>query len=80
MHSGYGYLIQQFLDYSSNHRTDKWGGSVENRCRLGLECLKVMIEIWGPARVGVKVTPCGGFNDLGYVGSSFMISYKVTYL
>ncbi|GJE88362.1 alkene reductase [Phanerochaete sordida] len=65
LHSANGYLIHQFLDYTSNQRTDQWGGSIENRCRLGLECLKVLVEVWGPARVGIKVNPCGGYNDMG---------------
>ncbi|KAJ3551865.1 hypothetical protein NM688_g4462 [Phlebia brevispora] len=65
LHSANGYLIHQFLDYNSNQRTDEWGGSIENRCRFGLECLKALIEVWGPGRVGVKLTPCGGFNDVG---------------
>jgi 2,4-dienoyl-CoA reductase-like NADH-dependent reductase (Old Yellow Enzyme family) len=60
-------LIHQFLDSGSNHRTDQWGGSIENRCRLGLEILKVLVEIWGPQRVGVKLTPSAGYNDLGCV-------------
>ncbi|GJE84576.1 alkene reductase [Phanerochaete sordida] len=65
LHSANGYLIHQFLDHTSNQRTDMWGGSIENRCRLGLECLKVLIEVWGPARVGIKVNPGAGCNDVG---------------
>ncbi|EKM51954.1 uncharacterized protein PHACADRAFT_165282 [Phanerochaete carnosa HHB-10118-sp] len=65
LHSANGYLVHEFLDYTSNKRTDEWGGSVENRCRFGLECLKVLIDVWGPARVGIKVNPCGGYNDVG---------------
>jgi 2,4-dienoyl-CoA reductase-like NADH-dependent reductase (Old Yellow Enzyme family) len=65
VHSANGYLVHQFLDSTSNKRTDEWGGSVENRCRFGLEILKVLIEVWGPARVGIKLTPCAGYNDVG---------------
>ncbi|GJE84577.1 alkene reductase [Phanerochaete sordida] len=65
LHSASGYLIHQFLDHTANQRTDMWGGSVENRCRLGLEVLKAMIDVWGPARVGIKISPCGGYNDVG---------------
>lgn len=74
VHSANGYLMHQFLDYNSNQRTDEWGGSVENRCRLGLECLKVLIEVWGPARVGIKISPCAGYNDVGYVTLSSAVS------
>ncbi|KIP04657.1 hypothetical protein PHLGIDRAFT_109236 [Phlebiopsis gigantea 11061_1 CR5-6] len=65
LHSANGYLPHQFLDYSANQRTDQWGGSVENRCRFGLEVIKAMVDVWGPARVGIKVSPCGGYNDVG---------------
>ena len=59
-----GYLVTQFLDSTSNHRTDKWGGSRENRSRFGLEILKELIEVFGPD-VGIRVMPTGGFNDVG---------------
>lgn len=62
-----GYLIPQFLDITSNRRTDEWGGSVENRSRFGLEVLKAVIEIWGSDRVGIKLMPAGGGNDIAQV-------------
>ncbi|KAG8954531.1 hypothetical protein FRC00_005848 [Tulasnella sp. 408] len=65
LHSANGYLVHQFLDFNSNKRTDEWGGSVENRCRFGLETLKALISIWGPDRVGIKINPCGGYDDVG---------------
>ncbi|KAJ7590033.1 hypothetical protein C8J56DRAFT_1004091 [Mycena floridula] len=65
LHGAGGYLIHQFLDSSSNQRTDKWGGSIENRARFGLETLKALVEVWGPGRVGVKLRPADGYNDTG---------------
>ncbi|KAG9046172.1 hypothetical protein FS837_004927 [Tulasnella sp. UAMH 9824] len=65
LHSANGYLVHQFLDFNTNKRTDKWGGSVENRCRFGLETLKALISVWGPDRVGIKINPCGGYDDVG---------------
>ncbi|KAJ7580244.1 hypothetical protein C8J56DRAFT_896829 [Mycena floridula] len=65
LHAANGYLVHEFLDSTSNIRTDKWGGSIENRSRFGLEILKTLIEVWGPGRVGVKLSPAGGYNDMG---------------
>ena len=65
VHGANGYLVQQFLDNTSNHRTDRWGGSAENRSRFGLEVLKEIVAIWGADQVGVKLNPCGGYNDMG---------------
>ncbi|CAA7264373.1 unnamed protein product [Cyclocybe aegerita] len=64
LHAANGYLVMQFLDNTSNKRTDEWGGSVENRCRFGLEVFKALIEVFGQD-VGVKLSPAGGYNDVG---------------
>ena len=64
MHGANGYLIHQFLDSTSNHRTDKWGGSPENRARFALEVLKALQDVWGPD-VAAKFSPAGGYNDMG---------------
>lgn len=61
VHGANGYLVAQFLEKHSNTRTDKWGGSVENRARFGLEVLKVFIEVFGADKVAVKITPAGGY-------------------
>ncbi|PBK75474.1 FMN-linked oxidoreductase [Armillaria solidipes] len=57
IHAANGYLIPQFLDSSSNHRTDEWGGSIENRFRFSFEVLKTVIDVWGADRVGIKLNP-----------------------
>lgn len=64
VHSANGYLIAQFLDNTSNKRTDEWGGSVENRARFGLEVLKALKQVYGN-NIGIKLSPCGGYNDMG---------------
>ncbi|KAF8170989.1 flavoprotein NADH-dependent oxidoreductase [Mycena galopus ATCC 62051] len=64
LHGANGYIVHQFLDSTSNHRTDKWGGSPENRSRFALETLRVMIEVWGPD-VAAKFSPAGGYGDMG---------------
>ncbi|KAF5346008.1 hypothetical protein D9758_013870 [Tetrapyrgos nigripes] len=63
--AGGGYLIHTFLDNTSNKRTDAWGGSVRNRARFGLEVLEVVSEVFGANRVGVKLSPASGHNDVG---------------
>ncbi|KAK0205605.1 hypothetical protein DFS33DRAFT_1329594 [Desarmillaria ectypa] len=65
IHGANGYLVHQFLDSTSNHRTDEWGGSVQNRVRFALEVVKTALEVWGAERVGIKFNPAGGYNDVG---------------
>ncbi|KAG0704545.1 hypothetical protein DFH29DRAFT_910800 [Suillus ampliporus] len=65
LHAANGYLVQQFLDSTSNKRTDAYGGSIENRARFGLEILKELVSIWGSKRVAVRLSPAGGYNDMG---------------
>ncbi|MDQ8189047.1 alkene reductase [Roseibacillus persicicus] len=57
LHGANGYLLQQFLLESSNHRTDDYGGSVENRARLMCEAVDAAISVWGPERVGLHLSP-----------------------
>ncbi|KAF8198688.1 hypothetical protein K438DRAFT_2115289 [Mycena galopus ATCC 62051] len=64
LHAANGYIVHQFLDSTSNHRTDKWGGSIENRTRFTLKILKELVAVWGPD-VAVKISPAGGYNDMG---------------
>ena len=63
--AGGGYLPHQFLDSSSNKRTDQWGGNAEKRSRFVIEIVRALIEVWGCDRVGVKLSPTGGLNDVG---------------
>ncbi|KAJ7629223.1 hypothetical protein DFH06DRAFT_1102652 [Mycena polygramma] len=63
-HGFNGYLVHQFLDTGSNHRTDKWGGSVENRARFALETLQELIDVYGP-NVSMRISPATGYNDAG---------------
>lgn len=65
VHGANGYLVHQFLDSTSNKRTDEWGGSVEKRSKFGLEVIKAVAEVFGADRTAVKVSPAGGYNDMG---------------
>ena len=64
LHGANGYLLDQFLRDSTNLREDRYGGSVENRVRLLLECVDGAAAIFGTGRVGVKLSPLNPFNDI----------------
>lgn len=57
VHSANSYLLDQFLRDSTNHRTDHYGGSIENRARLTLEVTDAIVKIWGNDRVGIRLSP-----------------------
>jgi N-ethylmaleimide reductase len=57
IHGANGYLLDQFLRDSSNRRTDAYGGSLENRARLGLEVAQAVVDVWGYDRVGYRISP-----------------------
>jgi N-ethylmaleimide reductase len=59
-----GHLIDQFLQDNSNKRTDRYGGTIENRARLLLEVAEALVSVWGPSRVGVRIAPSGTFNGM----------------
>lgn len=63
IHGANGYLIQQFLADSSNHRTDDYGGSVTNRMRFALEVTQAVIAEIGAARTGMRLSPVSPAND-----------------
>jgi N-ethylmaleimide reductase len=65
VHGANGYLIEQFLQSRSNRRTDQYGGSIENRARFLMEVTQAVIDVWGAARVGVRLSPYGVANDSG---------------
>jgi N-ethylmaleimide reductase len=65
IHGANGYLIEQFLQSHTNLRTDRYGGSIENRARLLMEIAQAVIEVWGADRVGVRLSPYGVANDSG---------------
>jgi 2,4-dienoyl-CoA reductase-like NADH-dependent reductase (Old Yellow Enzyme family) len=65
IHGANGYLLDQFLQDKSNHRTDAYGGPVENRARLMLEVTDAVISVWGADRVGMHLAPRGDAHDMG---------------
>ena len=64
VHGANGYLLDEFLRDGSNHRSGPYGGPIENRARLLLEVVDAVSAIWGPGRVGVRISPLNGYNDM----------------
>uniref|UniRef100_Q46TW4 NADH:flavin oxidoreductase/NADH oxidase n=2 Tax=Cupriavidus TaxID=106589 RepID=Q46TW4_CUPPJ len=65
IHGANGYLLDQFLQDSTNQRTDAYGGPIENRARLLLEITDACIDVWGADRVGVHLSPRGDVHSMG---------------
>jgi N-ethylmaleimide reductase len=64
LHAASGYLIDQFLRDGSNQRSDRYGGSVENRARFLLETVEAAADAWAVERIGVRLSPWLDFNDM----------------
>jgi N-ethylmaleimide reductase len=78
VHGANGYLPDQFLNTSSNHRTDEWGGSIENRPRFLLAVTDAVISVWGADRVGVRLSPTNEHGDISDENRWETYSYAVT--
>jgi 2,4-dienoyl-CoA reductase-like NADH-dependent reductase (Old Yellow Enzyme family) len=65
IHGANGYLLDQFLQDSTNQRADNYGGSIENRARLMLEVADAVIGVWGAGRVGMHLAPRGDSHTMG---------------
>jgi len=65
IHGANGYLLDQFLQDGSNHRTDEYGGPIENRARLMLEVADAVVSVFGPGRVGMHLAPRADAHDMG---------------
>ncbi|KAL4876476.1 NADH:flavin oxidoreductase NADH oxidase family protein [Aspergillus karnatakaensis] len=63
IHCAHGYLLDQFLSDAVNHRSDKWGGSTENRARLVLEVVRAVVAAIGADRVALRLSPYAAFQD-----------------
>lgn len=80
IHSANGYLLDQFLQAKTNQRTDGYGGSVENRYRLLGEVVDAVASEFPANRVGVRLAPNGGFNDMGSPDYREQFSYVASRL
>ncbi|NJO42480.1 MAG: alkene reductase [Cyanobacteria bacterium CRU_2_1] len=65
IHAGYGYLLDEFLQSKTNHRTDRYGGNLENRYRFLNEIVEAVLTVFPANRVGVRLSPNSTYNDMG---------------
>jgi N-ethylmaleimide reductase len=77
VHAANGYLLDQFLRDKTNHRTDEYGGSVENRARIVLEIMAVVVDVWGGDRVGIRISPLSKFGDIDDSNPEPLFTYLV---
>lgn len=64
LHGANGYLFDQFFNSSSNHRSDRYGGSIENRLRFLYEVIEAVTEFLPVNRIGVRISPSSGWMDV----------------
>lgn len=80
IHAANGYLLDQFLRDKTNQRTDAYGGTIENRARLLLEVTAAVVEVWGGARVGIRLSPLSTFGDIADSNPEALFRHVVTEL
>ena len=80
VHSANGYLLDQFLHDGSNRRTDRYGGSLENRARFLMEVLEAVTGVWDSDKVGVRLSPSSTFNSMFDSDTEALFSYVVSEL
>jgi len=64
IHAANGYLLDQFIRDGTNQRTDQYGGSLENRCRIISEVTEAVIAQWHNDCVSIRLSPENRFNDI----------------
>ena len=88
IHAANGYLLDQFINSSTNQRADRYGGAIENRARLLIEVIEAVSDVWDADRIGVRLSPLGTFNDIsdddaettfGYIAKK-LSDYRLAYL
>ncbi|KAL2672790.1 hypothetical protein Neosp_013506 [[Neocosmospora] mangrovei] len=77
IHGAHGFLIDQFLSSSINDRTDKWGGSIENRARFLLEVVKAVVEEIGAERTAIRLSPFATFQGAYTINTWEQTSYII---
>ena len=80
IHGANGYLLDQFLQSSTNQRSDRYGGSLENRARLLLEVTDAVVSVWGAGRVGMHLSPRADLHDMGDANRAETFTYVASEL
>jgi NADPH2 dehydrogenase len=80
VHGANGYLVDQFTQDTSNHRTDSWGGSVENRARFAIEVTKSVVNAVGADRTAIRLSPWNDFQGMKMKDPRPQFSYLVSAL
>ncbi|KAJ6608510.1 NADH:flavin oxidoreductase/NADH oxidase [Mycena sp. CBHHK59/15] len=80
IHCANGYLLDQFIQPTSNNRTDEYGGSVENRSRFTLQVAEAVTKAVGPERTGLRLSPWSSFNEVGMDDPKPTYTYLVSQL
>lgn len=75
IHGANGYLPDQFLQDGTNKRTDAYGGSIENRARFLVEITSAVTSVWGPGRVGVRLSPSSSYGSMHDSNSEATFGY-----
>ena len=81
IHGANGYLIDQFLRSTANHRTDRYGGSVDNRIRFAAEVAEAVAGLMGAERTGIRFSPFitqRGMNDLEAPATILALARKLS--
>lgn len=75
IHSANNYLLEQFVRDSTNQRTDEYGGNVANRLRFPLAVARAVVDVWGPGRVGIRLSPATTQPGATELDSTVMATY-----
>lgn len=80
LHGANGYFLDLFLQSCSNHRTDEYGGSFENRFRIVAEVLEAVLTVFDSSRVGIRLAPNGAFSSMGSPDNFEAFTYYIARL
>lgn len=64
IHGANGYLVDQFASTNTNHRTDRWGGTIEKRLRFMRAVIDAVADVYDRSRIGLRLSPHGTFNEI----------------